>query len=260
MLISTCNDTFNYSITVFNRPELTWTVVIWLTLTKFNTIVYALLTISYWTLTKSNLLSSVTDRRATANELCMKPVLHSVLSHLRFYAKYSGRWLGNPPFVLGVFLLFWSAIVQSCIVCFKTESHLPFVSTKHLEMKVSLLSKQRISAQPPETRETHKGPFLSPLLHQHHSCHTITLRFINYSNATWARALTDNSRNLFTDQRQNMAKHEISALAVHGPLKESPADSQACGQIYIFMQYYYYYYFIHESIITLTSLSLSLCI
>lgn len=63
--------------------------------------------------------------------------------------------------------LFWSAIVQSCIVCCKIESHLPFVSTKHLDMKVSLLSKQRISAQPPETQEMHKGPFLSPLLHQH---------------------------------------------------------------------------------------------
>lgn len=59
--------------------------------------------------------------------------------------------------------------VQSCIVCCKTESHLPFVSTKHLDMKVSLLSKQRISEWPPETQEMHKGPFRSPLLHQHHN-------------------------------------------------------------------------------------------
>lgn len=102
-------------------------------------------------------------------------------------------------------MLFWSAIVQSCIVCCKIESHLPFVSTKHLDMKVSLLSKQRISAQPPETQETHKGPFLSPLLHQHPSCHTITLRFINYSNLTWAKASTDNSKSVFTDQIQSMA-------------------------------------------------------
>lgn len=101
--------------------------------------------------------------------------------------------------------LFWSAIVQSCIVCCKTESHLPFVSTKHLDMKVSLLSKQRISAQPPETQEMHKGPFLSPILYQHPSCHTITLRFINYSNPTWARASADNSKSVFTNQRQNMA-------------------------------------------------------
>lgn len=101
--------------------------------------------------------------------------------------------------------LFWSAIVQSCIVCCKIESHLPFVSTKHLDMKVSLLSKQWISAQPPETQETHKGPFLSPILYQHPSCHTITLGLINYSNPTWARASADNSKSVFTDQRQNMA-------------------------------------------------------
>lgn len=139
---------------------------------------------------------------------------------------------------------FRSAIVQSCIVCCKIESHLPFVSTKHLDMKVSLLSKQRISAQPPETKEMHKGPFLSPLFHKHPSCHTITLRFIHYSNQTWAKASTDNSKKCV--YRPN-TKHSLGFLAWQWPPKIIPCRINLWWKINIYATLLYLP-FIHASI------------